>query len=168
MKILALCIVAIVCLSQSVYAAYTPCPFCTPRIIETQGVFETKHLRVLIDFAPVVKGHLLVIPKRHISKAHEMTKEEWTELSEVIPKVVKVFQKKFNADQYLIIEKNGPLSGQTVPHVHFHVIPIPSEEMSEVAKIALFTKIFNITPSKMKTEEINQEVKTLRDSFNSK
>lgn len=166
MKQAVFCLVVILSFLAKTSLLESQCPFCTPRILDAQTVLETENMRVLIDYAPCVKGHLLVIPKRHIVKAHEMTKDEWQELSELTPKIVKVFQKKFNTDQYLIIEKNGPLAGQSVPHVHFHFIPIPTEKMSEVAKITLFTKIFNIVPQKLTADEINQEVKSFRDTFN--
>src|SRR5437660_6593576 len=105
MKQAVFCLVVIFSFLSKTHLFAGQCPFCTLRILETQTVLETKNMRVLIDYAPVVKGHLLVVPKRHIVKAHEMTKDEWLELHELTPKIVKVFQKKFNTDQYLIIEK---------------------------------------------------------------
>ncbi|MDB2613805.1 HIT family protein [Chlamydiales bacterium] len=119
-------------------------PFCNFEIIENQSVFKTEYFNVLIDYEPNVRGHLLVIPKRHIVKAHELSKKEWEDLSNVIPKIVNVFSKFLHTDQYIILEKNGPQAFQTVPHVHFHLIPVHNQTWSE---------IFNIKPQRLNPEE---------------
>ena len=147
-------------------AAFAGCSFCDPKVITNQSVYENELFYVLVDYAPVVNGHLLVIPKRHIMKAHEMTKEEWSGLSDVIPKTVRVFQQAYNTDQYLILEKNGPFAGQTVPHVHFHLLPMSTNKISDAAKATLFAKIFNQMPTKLSPEETRLEVERLKKYFN--
>lgn len=149
-------------LSGPLFAA---CPFCTPSVIENQSVYENEQFVVLVDIAPVMSGHLLVVPKRHMMKAHEMTEKEWTALSDVIPKVVKVFQSVYNTDQYLIIEKNGPFAGQTVPHVHFHCLPMVSQKIAAEAKATLFAKLFNQMPSRLSKEDVHAEAVRLRTHF---
>lgn len=76
-----------------------------------------------------------------------------------------MFRKVFNTDQYLILERNGPYAGQTVFHVHFHIIPIPSHKCGDNIKFALFSKVFDITPTKLSDEELNEEVHFLRQCF---
>jgi diadenosine tetraphosphate (Ap4A) HIT family hydrolase len=120
---------------------------------------------VLQDRAPIAKGHLLIIPKRHVARAHELFQDEWKELTDTLPRVVTIFQKAFNTDQYLILEKNGPYAGQTVFHVHFHVIPIPSYKDEDVIKFTLFSKIFDIKPYRLDDEELKEEVTSLRHYF---
>ena len=141
------------------------CPFCNPNIIEKQLVFENQLLMVLHDNAPIIKGHLLIIPKRHVSKAHDLSSEEWAQFAQALPQVVKVFREALNTDQYLLIEKNGPYAGQTVSHAHFHAIPIPSHAIEDSVKITLFSKMFNIAPSKLKDEELKEEVAFFRQCF---
>ncbi len=53
-----------------------PCVFCRQEIIENQSVFQSDHFNILVSYEPRVKGHLLVIPKRHLVKAHELSKED--------------------------------------------------------------------------------------------
>lgn len=141
------------------------CPFCNEAIQRKEQVFENQYFRVLLDYAPIVKGHLLIVPKRHIMKAHQLFKEEWDTLGSIVPKVVRVFQEVYAADQYIIIEKNGPLAGQTVPHVHFHLVPISSPEMAEQVKTALFAKFYDTSPKKLTEEETIQQVILLREHF---
>lgn len=135
------------------------CAFCREEVIENQYVFKTAYFDILLDYEPRVKGHLLVIPKRHIVKAHEMSQEEWTELSVIIPKVVKVFSDFLHIDDYIIVEKNGRNAFQDVPHVHFHVYPVPSGKT--------WQKIFNIIPERLSPEELQQEVALFRSYFSS-
>ncbi len=68
--------IAIFALCFVPFALSGQCPFCKPAILEGQTVYEGDQLRILIDHAPIVPGHLLVIPKRHLAKAHEMSREE--------------------------------------------------------------------------------------------
>jgi histidine triad (HIT) family protein len=141
---------------------FAGCPFCDPKVVEAQSIYENESLYVFVDYAPVVKGHLLITPKRHMMKAHEMTQEEWAALKDAVEKSVTVFQKAYGTDQYLILEKNGPLAGQTVPHVHFHLLPFENKKMSDDAKTALFAKIFNQLPKRLSKEEIQREVEQYR------
>jgi len=133
-----------------------PCVFCNPEVIEAQSVFKTTHYVVLVDHEPRVKGHLLVVPKRHIARAHELTKEEWEELHLVIPKVVKVFSKVLNTDQYIILEKNGPKAFQQIPHVHFHLFPVTSQA---------WTAIFNIVPTRLSRADLKAQTTLYRSAF---
>lgn len=133
------------------------CPFCNPKVLKSQVVFETNSLRVLVDYAPVLKGHLLVIPKRHIVKAHEMIKEEWEELSIVIPKIVDVFSEHLEATDYIILEKNGPRAFQDIPHVHFHLLPVGTQTWSDIFNI--------IARRQLKGLALEKEVLTFQGYF---
>jgi diadenosine tetraphosphate (Ap4A) HIT family hydrolase len=139
--------------SLSIYAT---CPFCDPEVIETQVAFESESLRIFVDYAPRVKGHLLIVPKRHVVKAHDLSKQEWEEVALLIPQIVKIFKKYLNTDQYMILEKNGPKAYQHVPHVHFHLLPIQSQSWREI-----FDKVPPILPE----EECKYEVSTFRNYF---
>lgn len=142
--------------STSVFGS--DCPFCNERIVTEQSAFETEYFHVLVDYMPRVKGHLLVVPKRHVFKAHELTSHEWQELSVVIPKVVAVFNEFLGTDQYMILEKNGPQAYQEIPHVHFHLIPFHSEKWENV---------FGIKPRQLPKDELKEEVTAFRNHFQS-
>jgi histidine triad (HIT) family protein len=133
------------------------CIFCTSEIIENQSVLECQFFNVLLDYMPRAPGHLLVIPKRHVVKAHELSKDEWAELGNIIPKITKVFSEFLEADDYIILEKNGPNAFQHVPHVHFHLLPVHSETWSS---------IFDIIPDKLTQEALEKQVKSFRGYFN--
>jgi histidine triad (HIT) family protein len=135
----------------------TPCAFCNPEIVKKQLVFETESFNILLDYAPQVPGHLLVIPKRHLAKAHELSRDEWSELSDIIPKAVKVFSEFLNTDDYIILEKNGRNAFQQVLHVHFHLFPMHSEKPSD---------IFDTVIEPLSPEDLHYQVGLFRSYFN--
>jgi len=98
------------------------CAFCTQKVLDAQTIYEDDLVRVLYPYQPIVPGHFLIIPKRHVERFEELTDEEMLQISRVIKKVHKAAVKEFDADSYLILQKNGIEAGQTVPHVHFHYI----------------------------------------------
>lgn len=134
------------------------CVFCTQEIVEKQSVFQSTYFHILLDYQPRVEGHLLVVPKRHLVKAHELCQEEWAELSTIIPKIVKGFTECLHTDQYIILEKNGPNAFQHIPHAHFQLFPITSQTWAE---------IFNIVPEQLSQEAFDEQIALLRSYFSS-
>ena len=132
------------------------CAFCNLKVIDKQSVFESEYFTVLLDYAPRMKGHLLAVPKRHVVKVHELFQEEWADLFNIIPNVVKVFSEFLATDEYIMIEKNGPRALQNVPHVHFHLLPVTNQKWAE---------IFDIVPRQLSQEEIKAEQKLFRSYF---
>lgn len=131
------------------------CVFCRQETLENQSVFQSNYFNVLVDYAPRMKGHLLVVPKRHLAKAHELSTEEWAELSFVIPKIVECFSTVLHTDQYLLVEKNGVQAFQSVPHVHFHVLPVTTQTWAEIFKL----------PEQLSREDLEKEVASFRLYF---
>lgn len=151
---------AVFILSMLIFAAQVnakTCAFCAPEIIKNQKVFEDRYFNVILDYEPHVPGHLLVVPKRHIVKAHELSQDEWSELADTIPKIARVFSEFLKTDDYIILEKNGRNAFQQVPHVHFHLFPIHSETWSD---------IFDIMPNRLSQEDLEQQVILFRGYFN--
>lgn len=133
------------------------CPFCSQKVIDNQLVFESENLYVLVDYKPRVKGHLLVVPKRHVVKAHELNGSEWSELGEITSKIFTVFEASLKTDQYMVLEKNGPRAYQEIPHVHFHFIPVHNQYWWE---------IFNFfSPRQLNAKELQDEVNLFRRYF---
>ena len=140
----------------SVAAHAKSCVFCSQNIIDEQSVHESDHFHVLLDHEPRVPGHLLVTPKRHIAKAHELSLEEWSELSNIIPKIAAIFKLVLDIDDYIILEKNGRNAFQQIPHVHFHLFPVHSQTWRE---------IFDIVPQRLDQGELERQVRLFRGYF---
>lgn len=110
--------------ARSALLAYEEdCPFCNSAIIEKQYITETEHLYALYCLTPATKGHLLIIPKRHIIRLEELSSGEMSELSELTQQFAPVFKELYGVDDYLVLQKNGKNAGQQVPHIHFHLVP---------------------------------------------
>lgn len=97
------------------------CPFCTlpkERIIDcnVSGV-------VIRDGFPVSDGHTLVIPKRHIGSFFELNEHERYDLFDLIDNAKKVLDTELIPDGFNIGINDGKAAGQTVSHLHIHLIP---------------------------------------------
>jgi diadenosine tetraphosphate (Ap4A) HIT family hydrolase len=98
-----------------------PCPFCT---LPTERIIDSNDLALVIrDGYPVSSGHTLVIPKRHIGSWFEITQAEQQALLDLLAKAKAALGDDFKPDGYNIGINDGPTAGQTVPHLHMHLIP---------------------------------------------
>ena len=98
-----------------------PCPFCPPKDRE---ILETHPLAVaIVDSFPLTQGHTLVVPRRHVASFFELTLEERLAIMELLDGAKAVLDKKYAPDAYNIGINDGPAAGQTVMHVHVHLIP---------------------------------------------
>jgi diadenosine tetraphosphate (Ap4A) HIT family hydrolase len=98
-----------------------PCPFCT---LPPERIIDSNDLALVIrDGYPVSPGHTLVIPKRHIGSWFEITQAEQQALLNLLAKATVVLETEFKPDDYNIGINDGPTAGQTVPHLHMHLIP---------------------------------------------
>ena len=98
-----------------------PCPFCT---LPKERVIDSNHHGMVIrDGFPISPGHTLVIPNRHIGSFFELSPEERQSLLDLLDAVKLVLDSELKPDGYNIGINDGPSAGQTVPHLHIHLIP---------------------------------------------
>lgn len=91
--------------------------------IPSEKIYEDQDVMAFMDIRPVSRGHALVVPKNHTSD-FLVTKEE--ALAILIPKVKKIakaLMKAVNAQGMNITTNTGEAAGQSVFHLHFHLIP---------------------------------------------
>ncbi len=98
-----------------------PCPFCN----YNKEFFIAKNnlCFAIYDKTPVTKGHSLIIPFRHFDNYFDATKDEKIAILDLIEEVKNILDSKFNPDGYNLGVNIGKHAGQTVWHVHYHVIP---------------------------------------------
>lgn len=97
------------------------CHFCYPNLKDI--LYEGDTVYVYRNGYPVNPGHSLVIPKRHINNLGDLTGREVAEIKKVINQRIKEIKTEHNPDGFNIGLNLGEAAGQTIPHLHIHVIP---------------------------------------------
>jgi len=97
------------------------CPFCS---LSAEGfVLASEHAIVIRDGFPVSPGHTLIIPRRHVASFFEVTDAERADLMSLLATARDDLERQFGPAGYNIGINDGAAAGQTVPHVHLHLIP---------------------------------------------
>ena len=107
------------------------CPFCNEELLNRQKFYEDDLVIALYTHEPVLPSHFLIIPKRHVERLDNLSDAEMIQIFHTIKQVNQAAQKVFGTSAYLIHQKNGHEAGQTVPHVHFHLISKQPGDSSE-------------------------------------
>ena len=97
------------------------CPFCN--INNSEIILESEYSVAIHDKFPVNNGHTLIIPKRHTSNYFSLKKEEKKDIWNFVDEIAKLLTKKFSPAGFNIGVNINKSAGQTIPHVHIHVIP---------------------------------------------
>ncbi|MGE3550518.1 MAG: HIT family protein [Geobacter sp.] len=98
-----------------------PCPFCT---LEPDRISLSNDYAVAIrDGFAVSEGHMLIIPKRHIASIFEATAEEQAALFDLLGLARHQLLDELQPDGFNIGINDGTAAGQTVMHLHIHLIP---------------------------------------------
>ena len=105
------------------FDSQSECPFCCDEVIRRQQYYESDHFRVLYNYQPVLEGHSMVMPKRHIKMWEELTSIELEDMHRVMRLVQAAFTEGYGTGEYLMCCQNGLNAGQTVAHLHLHMIP---------------------------------------------
>ena len=100
------------------------CIFC--QIIEgkikSSKVYEDKMVLAFYDAYPIAEKHVLVIPKKHIESLNSLKKEDYEIINAITFTIPKIAQLLGLKDGYKTLVNTGPLGGQTVFHLHYHII----------------------------------------------
>lgn len=97
------------------------CPFCA---LAADDVVWSSALSVAIrDRYPVSPGHTLVIPRRHVATYFDATAEEQANLWRGVAELKVALDRELHPDGYNVGFNAGEAAGQTVPHLHIHLIP---------------------------------------------
>lgn len=97
------------------------CLFCA--IPRDQVLIERPLALATRDSYPVSKGHTLIIPRRHVASFFETTEEERQAMLKLLDEAKAMLDREHKPDGYNVGINNGPAAGQTVMHVHVHLIP---------------------------------------------
>ena len=105
------------------------CPFCN--LDNSRIIMTNIHAIAIYDGYPVSHGHSLIIPKRHLASFFEATREEHTAILDLLAEMREVLNNDHNPDGFNIGINDGSAAGQTVMHLHIHLIPRYAGDMPD-------------------------------------
>ncbi len=108
--------------------AHPLCPFCDPAI-EAATFATNDHFRAVYNLAPILPGHSLVMPKRHVESLLDLTDSEAGEMMVFARQVVQTLLQAFHGRAFDWTIQEGVEAGQSVPHLHLHLIPRKAEDL---------------------------------------
>ena len=105
------------------------CIFCSKRV-SGKSFFANSKFSAIYNIAPVLTGHSLVIPNKHYTSLSELSDDELGEMMVFARKVTSVLVEVFLCDGFDWTIQDGVSAGQTVPHLHLHIIPRKLNDMA--------------------------------------
>ena len=97
------------------------CPFCSP--LPERIVLNGSVAMALWDSYPLNPGHVLLIPRRHVASWFEATAAERDEMLRLADDSRRIVLERHSPDGFNLGINDGAAAGQTVPHLHLHLIP---------------------------------------------
>lgn len=95
-----------------------------PKLIPAGHIFlKTTLSYALVNLKPIVPGHVLVCPLRVVERFKDLKSDEVSDLFQTAQMVSKAVEKFYDCTSCTIAVQDGKEAGQTIPHVHVHVIP---------------------------------------------
>ena len=91
--------------------------------IPCHKVYEDDAVVAFLDIAPLSRGHTLVVPKEPAETLAELSDNAAAAVGRALPRICRAVLKVTGATAYNILQNNGADASQSVPHVHFHIIP---------------------------------------------
>ncbi|RDW90462.1 HIT family protein [Aspergillus mulundensis] len=102
----------------------------------TPQVFHTTPLSIaLVNLKPILPGHVLVSPRRVVPRVSDLTPPETADLFLTVRRVGRMLERVYGATSLNIAIQDGAEAGQSVPHVHAHIIPRKKRDMSSTDEV---------------------------------
>lgn len=120
--------------------------------IPSATVYEDEDFRVILDMGPASRGHALILPKEHYRDICETDENVAARILPLAAKVGKAMKTGLGASGFNVVQNNGSSAGQTVFHLHVHVIPRYDGGPAMVSW----------TPGAAEQEELQQTAEVLR------
>lgn len=91
--------------------------------IPSETIYEDDQFRVILDLGPASRGHALILPKEHARDICEADEKITARILPLAARIGSAMQAGLGASGFNIVQNNGSSAGQTVFHLHVHVIP---------------------------------------------
>lgn len=91
--------------------------------IPSTKILENDHALAILDIQPVNHGHVLLLPKAEAATLSDLSDEAAASIGALLPRLCRAVKQATGADGLNIIVNHGEVAGQTIFHVHWHIIP---------------------------------------------
>lgn len=91
--------------------------------IPSHRVYEDQHVVAFLDVGPLSRGHLLIVPREAAPQIHALSDEASAAIGRVLPRLARAVMRATGCSAYNLLVNSGAAAGQTVMHVHLHLIP---------------------------------------------
>ncbi len=101
------------------------CIFCkmAQEEIPVDKIYENRNFFSFLDVNQKIKGHALIVSKKHFENILELPESVGTELLNCIKNTSLKLMEKYNANGFNIVNNNFESAGQVIKHIHFHILP---------------------------------------------
>ena len=131
------------------------CVFCTDVTRSGEVVLETAHAWVVLHEDWAVRGHAMIVSRRHVENASDLTEHEWKHFSDVWRRAERTLLRVTDADRAIVMKL-----GLATPHLHVHIYPVPKSATREDVFAAIDAK----TSSGRDEQLVNDVLRRLRGS----
>lgn len=106
------------------------CPFCNSDN-QLLAFASADNFKAIYNLSPILPGHCLVIPERHVTSLFELNEEEISSFFSFARKVTAFICEVFKCDAYDWSLQEGSEAGQSIDHLHLHIIPRKPDDLSD-------------------------------------
>lgn len=125
---------------------------------------ETEHFSAVPNLHPILPGHTLVIPKRHVLEITDLSDGEIADLKLILGRLLPALLKAHGADSYNLSINSGEAAGMSIAHLHVHVVPRHKSDAFQKEGIkAFYSSLENETPPP--SRDFAAEVARMRKLF---
>ena len=97
--------------------------------IPAKTIYADADVIAFMDINPVAKGHVLVVPRTHAEYLWQLSSGQISAVGAALARLTLAVKEAVGAEGVNVLQNNGRIAGQLVPHVHFHLIPrFPGDE----------------------------------------
>lgn len=104
------------------------CPFCENTDVKERMIIQNEYAFAFPTNTPIVPGHILICPKRHIQYYEDATVDEKKAIEDLRSKMKIALKKAFGAEGYNYAWNEEKIGGQSVPHFHLHIVPRKNDD----------------------------------------
>jgi bis(5'-adenosyl)-triphosphatase len=98
------------------------CPFCE-RSLQPSVFYSRNNFMAIYNIAPVLPGHSLVIPKEHLTSILDLNDKALYDFFDTAKAALRILMNAFNTDAFDWSIQEKPEAGQTIEHLHLHIVP---------------------------------------------